>query len=236
MMAKGLMPVAIRVNIDPALRIALAVVCDMAQERDDGSYLAVVSARALASMLSLNNEDTARKLLNRLRAAGFITRGSKQSHWLVHLPSTRVVNDVVRSNWIGLGGRPENAPVISKRWQVSRAEYGKRVLEKPDMETRFPRKKTGHGDPVSDMKNRTWSAKKPDTNTRFRDPPLYRGLTHNTSSHTSEPTPPDGDTTQEGFEPARTASVGGGLAENGSPDASHQTSATDPDAVKGMLG
>lgn len=222
-MANGLLPLAARVNIDPALRLALVLFCDMAEEREDGRYVAVLSAMALAAMLSVS-ENAARKLRDRLRVAGYIERGVKQSEWIVKLPGKVVINDLVRRNYVELGGAENDAPTISKRWRISRKEKAastKKPAEKAAIQGHFDARKNGPVGALSKQEKRPYRGTKKAPQGHFQNA-LYIGVN---SKHAIASAGTDASTVHE-FESRQTASAGGRLAEDGSPAASQQTGHT----------
>ncbi|MEN7527179.1 helix-turn-helix domain-containing protein [Cupriavidus sp. DL-D2] len=119
-MASGLLPLAMRMNLDPAVRVALVLLCDVA-DRFGEQFIATLSDKQLAAMLG-GTVSAARKVRMRLVAAGLIQRGQRQSQWVITIPGKDAINDVVRCNYLALGGLPDDAPVIGKKWRTQRAE------------------------------------------------------------------------------------------------------------------
>lgn len=143
-MAAALLPLALRMNLDPSLRIALCAFCDVAVKQTDGSHVANINAMGLAAILHVS-ENAARKTRDRLRELGFVERGSKQSEWLVKLPSTIAINAIVQRSYVNVGGVESSAPIVSKKWNADRREYPenrKKPAEKEAIQGHFRREKT----------------------------------------------------------------------------------------------
>jgi hypothetical protein len=240
-MAKGLLPLVLRMSrLEPSLLRALALICDVAEECQDGTHVAVMPARKLAAMMGIS-ENGARKIMDRLRLeTTYLTRGAGQSAWVVTLPTARAIDDVVRCNWIALGGLAEHAPTIAKKWQVFRNPYPERrksPVENPAIQGRLSKRETSPAGAEIAAKNRPAMAKKQAIQGRSKNAP-YIGV--NTQHSKSRAETANSRDTKTNARPERQplTTSGGGLAGERLPDATQQDAAPDGQApnVAGMKG
>ncbi|WP_151070622.1 helix-turn-helix domain-containing protein [Cupriavidus oxalaticus] len=241
-MAHGLFPLVARLAIDAAMRNALVSICDLARERPDGQFVAKVSGLALAAMLGVS-ENYAHRVMAKLSAAGWISRGARQSEWVVNMKSRKAINSALADRWKALGGASGGAPIVSKKWEVRRREYPERGNERRTNNGKtisgFRTKKQHKCADYSDEKT-AQDARINSTSVLFPKRPYIR-FTQETRKQSVH----DATTAPTETRPPKTRKKPGGsiqpeprLAEKGSPDASQKDAA--PDGVMpepgGMVG
>ncbi|ELA00631.1 hypothetical protein D769_04354 [Cupriavidus sp. HMR-1] len=175
-MAYGLVPLAMRMNLDAGVRLALILLCDIAVP-SEADFIATASDRVLAAMLG-TTESAARKLRTRLVEAGFVKRGRRQSQWLITIPGKAAINDVVRGNYVALGGTAAGAPVIGKEWRIERRDEASKPTGKAA--------EKAHGGAVSLSRKSPWRPTKKPMEGRTLEP-SNKGLQRTTENSGAGP-------------------------------------------------
>lgn len=230
-----------RLAIDATMRNALVSICDLARECPDGTFVAKVSGLALAAMLGVS-ENYTHRIMAKLNAAGWISRGARQSEWVVNMKSRKAINSALTDRWEALGGATGGAPIVSKNWEVRRRNYPKRSdarsTENGKTISGFRAKKQHKCADYSDEKT-AQEARENSTSVLFPKRPYIRftNKPRKQSVHDATPAPTEDRPPEGQKKPPRSADENR-LAEKGLPDASQQEPGSDDAApdVSGMVG